>query len=307
MSELRADPLSTIDAATLWPQLHRLGTEVIATRSSDNLLLSSGLAATGLNNLPRMPRTAVLGVRGRLRYRGVLAARELAGGAVWEVVSIRIAREKDDDVVTALLGGACAEIARRGGRALQLRYPEGSPHADAVRKAGFMVYRLEQLYAIPPGPKGAAEAMLRPAKRADRAGIFRLYCRVVPEHIRRQEAPTLQEWRAVQDSYDCQREFVFERDGAIEAWVGVGEREVFVLVDGTVEGLIDAVVDEVDRQAGRQGTLVLAEFQGDIEHNARGRGYTALGMRLVSTRQLALRNSLKEVVAVPAESLAVPH
>lgn len=307
MSDLRADPLSTIDAATLWPQLHRLGTEVIATRSSGNLLLSSGLAATGLTNLPHLPRTAVLGVRGRLRYRGVLAARELSGGAVWEVVSIRMAREKDDDVVTALLGGACAEIARRGGRALQLRYADGSTHSEAIRKAGFMVYRIEQLYAVPPVPKDAPGAGLRPAKRADRAGIFRLYCRVVPEHIRRQEAPTLQEWRAIQDSYDCEHEFVFEREGAIDAWVGVGEREIFVLAEGAVEGLIDAGLDEVGRQSGRQGTLVLAEFQGDIEHNARGRGYTALGTRLVSTRQLALRNSLKEAVAVPAESLALPH
>jgi len=48
-----------------------------------HLLLTSALAATGLANLPRMPRTAVLGVKRGLGYRGVLVARELSGGAGW--------------------------------------------------------------------------------------------------------------------------------------------------------------------------------------------------------------------------------
>ena len=55
MSDLRADTLSPIDAATLWPQLHRLDTEVIATRGGENLLVTCGLAATGLTRLPRIP------------------------------------------------------------------------------------------------------------------------------------------------------------------------------------------------------------------------------------------------------------
>ena len=79
MSLPRADALSPIDAATLWPQLHRLKTEVIATRVGENMLLGAGLAATGLGHLPRLPRTLVLGIRRGLRYRGVLVARELAG------------------------------------------------------------------------------------------------------------------------------------------------------------------------------------------------------------------------------------
>jgi hypothetical protein len=307
MSGLDADPLSPIDAATLWPQLHRLATEVVATRSGENLLVSSGLAATGLTHLPRMPRTAVLGVRRGLTYRGVLVVRELLGGAAWEVVSVRIVREKDDDAVTGLLVGCCAEVVRRGGRGVLLRFAEGSLHADAIRKAGLMVYRLERLYAVPHRAPAPAAAGLRSATRADRAGIFRLYCRVVPEHVRRQEAPTLHDWRAVHDSYDCAREFVIERDGQVCAWVGVGDRETFTLMDNGVEGLDDAVLNLVEQQAGRQATIVLGEFQGSLEHNLAGRGYTALGVRLVAARQLALRDSLKEVVAVPVESLAVPQ
>ena len=82
MSDLRAEPLSPIDAATLWPQLGRLNTEVIATRGGENLLVSSGLAATGLTHLPHVPRTSVLGVRRGLGYRGVCVARDIGARRV---------------------------------------------------------------------------------------------------------------------------------------------------------------------------------------------------------------------------------
>jgi len=305
MTELRAESLSPIDAATLWPQLHRLDTEVIATRGGESLLISSGLAASGLTRLPRipkLPRTVVLGVKRGLSYRGVLIGRELSGGAGWEVVSVRIARPKDDDAVVALLGGACQEAARRGGHTMYLRYAEGSPHAAALRQGGFYAYRIEHLYAIPPSGRPLATPF-RPATRQDRHGIFRLYCRAVPETVRRHEAPTQQDWRAVLDSFDCTREYVLDHDGALGAWVGIGEREAAVLADSVGEGVIDAVLDLVETHAGRTAALVVAEHQWDIEHSAAARGYTALGVRLMCARRLAVRNSLKEVVAVPAESL----
>lgn len=309
MSDLRAEPLSPIDAATLWPQLHRLGTEVIATRSGENLLVSSGLHATGLTRLPRiarLPRTVVLGVKRGLGYRGVLVARELSGGAGWEVVSIRIARDKDDDAIIALLNNAGTEVARRGGRTLYLRYAEGSPHAQALRKAGMFAYRLEHLYAIPLGDKSES-TLFRAATRTDRHGIFRLYCRSVPENVRRQEAPTQQEWRAVLDSFECDREFVLDREGSIAAWVGIGEREAHLMIESAAEGAGDAALDLVETHTNRQASLVIAAHQGDVEHLAVARGYTALGVRVMCARRLALLNPLKEVVAVPAETMPLPH
>jgi hypothetical protein len=306
MSDLRAEPLSPIDAATLWPQLRRLSTEVVATRAGENLLLTSGLAATGLTNLPRMPRTVVCGVKRGLGYRGVLVARELAGGAGWEVVSLRIVRETDNEAVTALLGCAGLEAARRGGRTLYLRYPEGSPHGDAIRRSGLMPYRTERLYVLPHSEARPNETAFRPATRADRHGVFRLYCRAVPEHVRRVEAPTQQDWRAVLDSYDCEREFVCESDGGLAAWGGAGDRECRIMASWSVEGLAEAALDLMESIAPRHGTLVLGEDQGGLEHAAAGRGYTALGVRMVCARRLAVMNSLKEVVAVPAE-LALPH
>ncbi len=307
MSEQQAEALSPIDAATLWPQLHRLDTEVVALRGSQNLLVSSGLAATGISRLPKVPRTAVVGLRRGLSYRGVAVARQLAGGAGWDVASLRIGRPKDDEAVVALLQGLAREVALRGGRVLYLRYAEGSPHAPALRRAGFFAYRLERLYALPAARAAAAPAgPFRPATRADRAGIFRLYCRAVPEQVRRAEAPGLQEFRAVIDSFDCEQEFVADGDGGLIGWVGIGEREAHLLL---AEGgaLVEAALTAVEAHAPRHGSLVVAEHQPGIEAAAQARGYPALGVRLMCARRLARAETLQEVVAAPAESFPVPQ
>lgn len=307
MTELRADCLSPIDAATLWPQLGRLGTEVVATRSAEHLLLNSALAATGLAHLPRVPRTAVLGVKRGLGYRGVLVARELDGGAGWEAVSLRIARPKDDDVVTALAASAGMEAARRGGRTLYMRIPEGSPHQDAVRRAGLIAYGEERLLAMPRHHVHVGQAGLRPASRQDRHAVFRLYCRAVPENVRRQEAPTQQDWRAFHSSLECDREFVLDREGGVGAWVGLGPREAHVLLDSSIEGLHDAVLDLVEGHDGRHATLVARHFQFDLQRRAEERGYLPLGTRLLCARQLALLNPLKEVATVGVETIPLPN
>jgi hypothetical protein len=167
-------------------------------------------------------------------------------------------------------------------------------------------YRLEHLYAIPPSPR-QSQTLFRPTDRSDRHGIFRLYCGAVPENVRRHEAPTQQEWRAVLDSFDCNREFVLDREGSPAAWVGIGDREAHLLVEGMQEGVVDAALDLVETASGRNGSVVIAEHQGDIEHNVVARGYTELGVRLMCARRLAVMNSLKEAVAVPAESVPLPQ
>ena len=298
MTELRAEALSPLDAATLWPQLHRLGTEVVAVRASENLLLRSGLAVTGLSRLPRMPQLAVLGVRRGLGFRGILAARRLAGGASWAIESIRLARDRDEAAVTALLLEAGIELARRGGRTVFLRCPEGSPHAGAIARCGFVRYTGEQLYAPPPGAEAAAETAFRPADRKDRNGVFRLYCRAVPESVRRNEALTQQEWRGLHGAFGGDREFVLERDGVIVGWLGVAHREARILLAEQGEGTEQAALALTEGTVGAEGTLVVPEYQPEIARAAEERGYLALGCREVSGRRLAMLRPIEEVAAV---------
>jgi hypothetical protein len=281
--------------------MRKLSTEVVATRAGENLLVASGLAATGLANLPALPRrTIVLGVKRGLSYRGVLVGRELAGRGAWEAVSLRIARDKDDEAVTSLISAMAPEVVRREGRALLLRAAEGSPHAEAIRHAGMMVIRLERLYAIRRKEGAQPPSAFRPANRADRHAVFRLYCRAVPEPVRRAEAPTSQDWRAVLDSYDVERECVAEHERGLIAWAGIGERECRLLIDSPVEGIADAALDFLESQSPRHGALVLAEDQVDLEHRAVERGYPEMGVRLVYSRRLAALNPLLAKEMAPA-------
>jgi hypothetical protein len=221
------------------------------------------------------------------------------------VVSLRIARPKDDEAVAALLAALAREAAIRGGRCLYLRYAEGSPHAAALRQAGFFAYRLERIYALPTSARGA-ETAFRPATRADRQAIFRLYCRAVPEMVRRNEAPTQQEFRAVLDSFDASREFVLDGPAGLVAWAGIGEREAHVLAEPG-EGIVEAALNHIEAHAPRHGAVVIAEHQPGLEAAAESRAYPALGVRLMCARRLALLNPLKEVVAVPGDSFPVPQ
>jgi len=298
----RADALSPIDAATLWPQLHRLKTEVIATRVGENMLLGAGLAATGLGHLPRLPRTLVLGIRRGLRYRGVLVARELAGGAGWEVVSLRISRVTDAEVVAGLLVSAAHEASLRGAHTLYLRYAEASPHEDGILHGGFVGYTREHLFATPAMTGAAAGGPFRKAVARDRAAIFRLYCRVVPESVRRAEAVTQQQWRAVFDSYDCEAEHIVEGADTLHAWVGIGEHEARMMCDG---GEWEAGLTLVHRRAKKPGSLVVSEYQEQLANLAEECGFLPLGTRVVAARQLAARNPLKEAAAV--RSAPVPQ
>lgn len=305
MVDRRAEPLSPLDAATLWPQLHRLDTEVVATRNGEPLFHNAGLATVGIGRIPRFGRTIVVGVRARLTYQGVLVARELARGLAWEVVSLRIARDRDNATVTALLDAVAGEVPARNGRLLHMRYAEGSTHEDAIIRAGIHGYAREDLFA-PPATGGAGATAFRPATRADRAAIFRLYCRAVPAVIRSHEAATQQEFRAVLDAYDCDEELVLDADGAVVAWAGAGGREGRLLCGPDAHAAIGPALELLDGRLGRHGTLVLGRHQESERRIALEQGYTELGTRVVAARRLAALSPVKEALAVPVTS-GVPN
>lgn len=306
--DLHAEPLSPFDAATLWAQMASLSTEVVSTRSTASLLLNSGVAATRLGNLPRFHRTMVLSVKRGLRHRGVIIISELSGGTAWEVVSLRLTRDKDDSAVTVLLATASDEMVRRGGKRLVMRYAESSPHEDAIRAAGLRSYVREHLYALPPRNVLPGNGPFRTVVRSDRAAIFRLYCRAVPESIRRHEALTQQEYRAIHDSHETAHEFALDHEAAMAVWVGIGDREARIMAVAVGAETLDACLDLIEAQPSRPATLIVPEFQPEVARRAMDRGYGELGTRLVSARRMAILNPLKEVVVagIP-DSMPVPH
>jgi hypothetical protein len=306
MSDISAEPLSPLDAATLWPQLRRLSTEVIATRHGDSLLLKSGLAAAHLTSLPKVRRTMVMGMRRGLGYRGVLIARELSGGVAWEVVSLRLARDTDDEAIETLLAGTAREVLVRSGHTVYLRYAEGSPHETAIRRGGFVSYVSETLFAPPPPADPLEMDALRDIEKSDAYAVFRLYCQSSPEPVRRHEAPTFEAWGGVHDAFDVAGEFVADGDGSLMLWVGLGEREGRMFIRDADEGLTAAALNAIEAGVGRSGTLVAYEYQEMVARAAIERGYTELGTRMVCARSLAISQTLAERVAV-SEPRPIPQ
>jgi len=306
MSDSSAEPLSPFDAATLWPQMGRLDTEVIATRQGESLLVRSGLAATRLTNLPHVRRTVVMGVRRGLGYRGVLVARELSGGIAWEVVSIRIARESDEGAIELLLAGVVEEVLQRAGRTLYLRYAEGSPHEVAIQHSGFTAYVSETLYAPPPPVPPPEMVSIRAIDKEDAYAVFRLYCQVSPEQVRRRESPTFEAWAAVRDSLDTSGELVSDGERSLVLWVGLGEREGRIFHHSADPTVLDTGLSAVESGIGPSGTLVVFDYQSAVSQRGVERGYTELGTRMVCARGLAITQTLEERVAV-SEPRPIPQ
>jgi hypothetical protein len=91
------------------------------------------------------------------------------------------------------------------------------------------------------------------------------------------------------------------------AWVGFGRNEARVLVEGRVEGLLDAALDLAEGRSGAPGTLVVPDYQLDVRRLAIERAYAECGARQIAARRLAAFQPLKEVVAVPADTAPVPQ
>lgn len=302
MNERSAGPLQAMDVATLLPQLRRLRTEIVALRPSASIASHPLLATAGLGNLPRLRRHVTVAARTGRDIGGVAVIRELAGGSAWEVVSARLAREKDDDTVEALLASAGDTTATLGGRMLFIRFAESSPHESAIRRSGLIPYAAETLYAPPPATSERRPGPFRPVERNDRHGIFRLYCRAVPEVVRRNEAITQPEFRSLLDTFAITSEWVVEANGTIVAWAGAGPHEARLLDAGDLDEAIPRGLDLARTYLSNAGALVLGEHQQAEHRVAVERGYTPLGTRRLAARRLALLNPLKEAVAVPAAS-----
>jgi hypothetical protein len=102
----------------------------------------------------------------------------------------------------------------------------------------------------------------------------------------------------VLDSYGCERQYVFEAEGAVLAWVGIGGREARIMVYGMTEGALDGALDLVETQSSPQAAIIISGFQEDVARRALEREYTPLGTRFCSSRRIAILNTLREAASV---------
>jgi hypothetical protein len=159
----------------------------------------------------------------------------------------------------------------------------------------------ETLFAVDTRPGSLHATEFRQIARSDRPNLFRLYNRAVALSIRQHEAATQQEWRAVHDSYECEREYVLESAGGIDAWVGFGAREIRLLISPDASDAQAKALDLVEHQASSSAALVVPEHQEAIASLAERRGHPQLGSRHVAARRMVVLHPVKE--GVPAKAV----
>ena len=161
-----------------------------------------------------------------LGIRGLISARHRSGRAAWEVDWLVLAPEDEDDegAALALLDGIAEEAIRAQVQRIFLRLPKESPLAGVARRTGFVLYGSEVLLkGSADHPSGHVPSLeLRPRRKSDELGIFRLYHGAVPAQVRSMEGMTLEEWRATREvRFWQQREYVWDIEGRIRGWLQV--------------------------------------------------------------------------------------
>jgi hypothetical protein len=159
--------------------------------------------------------------------RSVALARARVGGIAWDVEELHLAAGDwlaGVELLDYMAVGASGSGVRRV-------FLATSPEADVVRiakQAGFVNYASETLYAtrLSAPPSAPALEPPRPRLHRDLHALFQLYNAAVPCRVRSAEALTLDEWSVLNSAGGwpsnlsrSRQELVWERDGAIIAWL----------------------------------------------------------------------------------------
>ncbi|HEY8490947.1 MAG TPA: hypothetical protein VIO14_08135 [Dehalococcoidia bacterium] len=201
------------DAARPWD---RVGKEVEAPHPLESALEQWFSFATGKHTWVHIQGQTL---------RGLVSARKRGNRRAWEVDCLLAVGEDEQAVATGLLEQVSRGAAQAKVRSLFLRMERDAPLVAAARKAGFRPYLLERLYRRDePAATGPAAATLPLRRRtaADAWALFRLYSQCTPEPVRREEAPTFEEWQANVDVRAGGRgggSLVLERDGRVLGWL----------------------------------------------------------------------------------------
>jgi hypothetical protein len=154
-----------------------------------------------------------------LRACALASVRARCGPSAWEVDYL-IVGEGEEGLCSTLLEQLTQGLGRDGVEKVFVRLKADSPLLGTIRQAGFFPYLKERLLAIDRAPQGLepAKLPLRERTLTDSLPLFQLYNAAVPAAVRRNEAPTLREWVAVQEKGRWQHMIAMGTEGPA-AWL----------------------------------------------------------------------------------------
>jgi hypothetical protein len=154
--------------------------------------------------------------------QGLISARQRGNRTAWEVDCL-IAATEDDRVIGNLFEQLTSGAGSGGVLRIFLRLGSGSDLTVAARRAGFVPYAEERLMRAGgslPAASLPADVSIETYKPADAFSLFRLYNAVVPDPVRRLEAPTFQQWQAAVERRSAGRKkqhLIVRRNGEVIA------------------------------------------------------------------------------------------
>lgn len=194
------------------------------------------------------------------RIMAIAAARRRSGPRVWEISHLDLSPDSYG-AGEELLGQTCREVARRGGERVFVRLREDEPCAGAVRRGGFVQCSRETLFKGPRrlGARGG-DLPLRRRRPHDDHNLFRLYMSAFPTQARLIYGVTFDQWSAaLERSRGLTREFVYEADGEVRAWVTTSRwlttGQISITVGPEESGTLAALVDFGMSKLGGVGTV----------------------------------------------------
>jgi hypothetical protein len=250
-------------------------------------------------------RQTWISVRGST-LRGLISARRRSSNAAWEIDCL-IDAAGDESVCMSLLDRVSDGAGRGGAEKIFLRLAADSPVLPVARRAGFVPFVTESMYAHH-GPVSAEQPgethsghngqrsvlSLRRRSRADAYPLFQLYNVAVPESVRRVEAATWLTRRSTQ--------LVLERDGRLGAWTRAatdGDIGRFdLLVNPRELELLEPLLLAALARLSRQGILLalVPEYQEPLARLLKRLGF--------ERRQQYVVMAKRTVVIVKAPRLA---
>ncbi|HLF78581.1 MAG TPA: hypothetical protein VJB57_13955 [Dehalococcoidia bacterium] len=257
-------------------------------------------------------RSAWISVR-RQRLQGLVGARRRGGRQAWEIDYL-IDATPGRDAVLGLLECAISEAGNSGAEKLFLRLDSGSELLTVARRAGFMPYQEELLYAKQQGTgnKEQEPSALRRVEPSDSYALYRLYNATTPEVTRRSEAATFAEWHAAQERRWMKQglQLLAETDGRISATVRGAKLPQGVLAELTLadadcdaEGVVNALAQALGAEATRSFVLVPSTSEG-LANQLQDAGYTPHQEFVSMVRRTARTLKLPKLLPAIAKSVS---
>ncbi len=238
------------------------------------------------------------------RVVGLAAARQRAGGLVWDVAHLH-ALEGENNVAADLLDEVVACAAVHAARRVFMEAPVRGRGHDVARRAAFERFTSSELYLLMPGAKIERTDLFeaRPRLGADEQMLFQLYNAAVPVPVRAAEAMTLEEWGGLypgrkrwQPSFTgARQQYVWELGTSMVGWLELtfGQRSQFMelLVHPRYEYAADRLLRYALLQVSPKAPVyaVVREYQPHLASALQRAGFRLAAQHELFVKLMAVR------------------